>query len=391
MNPRPWTVLLADHALGELAGVVKQHAARRVFLVVDRDAVVASNADSVLAGALASCKVTRFTDFRTNPRLEDVQRGVAACRRFQPDLVIAFGGGTAIDLAKLIGAISAQADTNPGVAEDVIAGRAKLDGGGVPLVAIPTTAGTGSEATQFAVAYIGDVKYSVAHPDLLPDHAIIDPTLTSSLPPAITAATGLDAFCQAIESVWAVGATDQSVQYATEAIELAAQHLVDAFARPDPVSRHGMSRASHLAGKAINISKTTASHALSYAFTSRHQIPHGMAVALTLSRVLAYNADVTDQDCLDQRGAEAVRGRIQIVVRSLGQTSVPAACRCIDRIIHAVGCPTSPSAAGVCDRRELGQIVDSVNAQRMSNNPRAADKSALMSLLENPVAIENTP
>jgi len=280
-------------------------------------------------------------------------------------------------LGKLIGTLALQ----PEAARDIVTGRAPISRSGPPLIAIPTTAGTGSEATHFAVAYVDGEKYSVADASLLPDYAIVDPLLTHSLPAGVTAATGLDAFCQGIESIWAVGATDESIDYATNAVRCALRNLVRATREPTPEARLGMCQSAYLAGKAINISKTTASHALSYPLTSKHRIPHGIAVALTLSPMLAYNAQVTEEDCIDPRGAEHVLDRISMIVQLLGAASVAEACERIEKLVSDVGCPISLAEAGIRGAGELRHIVSSVNAERISNNPRKTTPEALLQLL----------
>jgi alcohol dehydrogenase len=370
-------VHLKDGALSELARAMEEHPTRRILFVVDEAAYAACGAEPFVEAVLKTHHVDRFTGFEPNPKIHDIERGIAQFRESPPDVVLALGGGTAIDLGKLIGSLAAQ-DEPP---REIITGRAAIARSGPPLIAVPTTAGTGSEATHFAVAYIGDEKYSVAHPSLRPACALVDPALTASLPPGITAATGLDAFCQAIESIWAVGATEESIEFATQAARLALRHLVAATREPTPEDRLGMCRASHLAGRAIDISKTTAPHALSYALTSRHGIPHGSAVALTLSRLLEWNAGVTDADCVDPRGAQHVRGRIAMILELLEADSVEAACRRIDNLITAVGSPASLREAGIVRREQVQQIIDSVNLERMSNNPRRTTREALCDLL----------
>ena len=320
---------------------------------------------------------TRFTHFELNPKLVDVERGIEAYRESAPDFVIALGGGTAIDLAKLIGSLAVQSED----ARDIAMGRCSINVAGKPLMAIPTTAGTGSEASHFAVIYIGGNKYSVAHSSLLPDYAVVDSRLTESLPRRVTAATGLDAFCQAIESIWSVGATDESIKYATEAAELAFENLITAANSPTPAARHAMCRASYLAGKAINISKTTASHAISYALTSLHGVPHGMAVAISLAPMLAFNAEVSDADCNDPRGATAVRERIARIVQCLGAENVPESCRAINELLDRIDCPASLTDVGVKNSEDLNVIVDSVNFERLSNNPRRATREQLLEVL----------
>jgi len=379
-------------ALGEVARIMQGLApgpdsAQRILFVVDEAAYAACGGDLLLEPVLRSGIVARFSGFELNPKIDDIERGVEQAREFEPDVVIALGGGTAIDLGKLIGALSRQRDS----ARDIVTGQASITRSGPPLLAIPTTAGTGSEATHFAVAYVDGEKYSVAHSTLLPNFAIVDPRLTYSLPARVTAATGLDAFCQAIESIWAVEATDESIGYAADAACYALQHLVRVTNEPTPEARLGMCHAAHLAGKAINISKTTASHALSYPLTSRHNIPHGIAVAMTLSSMLACNARVTADDCVDPRGAKDVLRRISMICELLNAATIDEACQTIDKLIADVGCPNSLAQAGIQSEEQLRQIVSSVNAQRMSNNPRVTNPESLLCILRENATGANPP
>jgi alcohol dehydrogenase class IV len=308
-----------------------------------------------------------------------VQRGIESYHEFEPDVVIALGGGTAIDLAKLIGTFAVQKGTShPLHSRKIAMGLASIEIMGKPMMAIPTTAGTGSEATHFAVVYVDGEKFSVAHPTLLPTYAVVDSTLTESLPKRITAATGLDAFCQAIESIWAVAATEESIGYALEAARLAFNNLEAAVNAPTPQARRAMCRASHLAGKAINITKTTAPHALSYFLTSRYGVPHGMAVATTLPALLVFNAGVTDDDCADPRGATAVRERIAQILDVLSTDSVDNACLAIFRLRLQIECPALEEIVATDD---LITVVDSANIQRLSNNPRRASREQLIEVL----------
>lgn len=361
-------------SIQEIASALGPLPNERLFLVIDESAYEASGAKGVIEAFLKQKATERFTEFELNPKLEDVHRGIEAYRNFKPDFVIALGGGTTIDLAKLINSLAAQS----GSPRDIALGQVLIEQAGVPMMAIPTTAGTGSEATHFAVVYVDGEKYSVAHPSLLPDYVIVDPKLTESLPKRLTAATGLDAFCQAIESIWAVAATQESIGYAKEAARLAFHNLAIATNAPTPAARRAMCRASHLAGKAINITKTTAPHALSYYLTSRYGVPHGMAVASTLASMLAFNARVTDDDCTDPRGACTVHERIAQILEILGSRNINDACSLIVKLLKQIECPTLEEF-GVSDDFEA--IVDSVNVQRLSNNPRRASREQLIEVL----------
>lgn len=372
------TVYLSEGSLARLPQIFQQMGAVRTFLVVDEVAYNLSGAAAQLRQFLPPDAVTLFSGFEPNPKIEDVQRGVAKCREAEPDLVLALGGGTAIDLAKMIASMSKHEECP----RDIVQNGSSLSQGTLPLVAIPTTAGTGSESTHFAVVYMDGQKYSVADPCLLPCVAVVDPELTYSVPPKMTAATGLDAFCQAIESIWAVGATEKSVAYATSAATLAFEHLPAAVNAPTPEARHAMSLASHLAGKAINISKTTLPHAISYALTADYGIPHGAAVATTLSSVLAYNFGISKSDCADQRGAAHVRQRLQLILDILRAGTVEEACHQIETFVSSLGCNPTLASAGIQTDESLRVLASRVNAARLSNNPRMANQDALFSLLQ---------
>jgi alcohol dehydrogenase class IV len=364
-------------AIRELENCIRELSSRSLFFVVDDSAYQKCGGMAAVESMLRRFPHARFSGFEPNPKLCDIEKGIALFRDFSPDLVVALGGGSAIDIGKLI-ALLANQSSSP---SDLITGIATIQASATPMIAIPTTSGTGSEATHFSVAYVAGDKYSLAHPSSLPDVALVDPALTENLPRAITAATGLDAFCQAIESIWAVGSTDQSRDYAKQALQLVWNNLPIAVKNPTIESRLAMSQGSHMAGKAINIGKTTSSHALSYYVTSRYGIPHGIAVALTISHMLAFNANVSAVDCADPRGVSYVKERINEIVTVLDCDTVEQACDVIRGFIRSIGCPSSYFEAGIREKWEISQIVESVNIERMSNNPRSSTAEALVQLL----------
>jgi alcohol dehydrogenase class IV len=370
-------VLLEDGALQYFEDLLQQLGAKTLFIVADKPAYEFSGAGAVLEPVFSKRETTWFTEFALNPKIKDVKRGMVSFRETRPDAVIALGGGSSIDMAKLIAACGSQ----EGDPTEYATGKRKLENPGPPKIVIPTTSGTGSEATHFAVVYIGEEKYSLAHPSLLFEYVIIDPTLTHSLPPGATAASGLDALCQAIESIWAVGSTDESIGYAVEALDLALAHLETAVVAPDPAARLGMAKAAHLAGKAINISKTTAPHAFSYSVTTHYGVPHGTAVALTLGAFLQHNLGVDEASCNDPRGVEAVKKRLRIVIDHLGQGSPVAAQSRLRELVTAVGCPVSLADVGIkCEH--LPRLIAAVNVERLSNNPRKITAKQMFTVLE---------
>ncbi len=375
-NHASQTVRFRAGAVQDVAEILDDLQIARLMLVLDRPAWSLSGAEAVLGQSLKQWQVVTLDEFQLNPKLEDIQRGVALFREHRPQAVVAIGGGSAIDVAKIVGSCGA----NEASPRDYISGKRALNVEGPPLIAVTTTAGTGSEATHFAVAYIEGKKYSLAHQFLLPKYVILDPALTYSLPAGITVASGLDALCQAIESMWAVGATDESFAYASQAMQLAIENLPIAASRATHESRRAMLQAAHLAGQAINIGKTTAPHAVSYAFTSRYGVPHGIAVALTLAPFLRYNSEVDDTNCLDRRGPQHVRQRTDRIVQGLGGVNVADACKRWEAMLTQLSCPTRLRDARI-QIEDLPMLADEVNAERVANNPRRVDRAALLDLL----------
>lgn len=365
-------------SINKLSSILDVLKAKKVFLVTGKKSFTESGIESKINELLINFEVKRFFDFDTNPKIEDIEKGLKEFREFSPDIIVAIGGGSVIDIAKSVGILADES----GSIEDFVLGKTKLDDRKVPLVAIPTTSGSGSEATHFAAIGIGDTKYALAHPSLLPEFVIIDPELTYSLPAKITAETGADALCQAIESYWSINSTDESKEYAKESMILSFVNLKDAVLDPNELSRSAMAKASFLAGKAINISKTTACHAFSYPLTSRYGIVHGHAVALTLTDVLLYNSKVEEVDVNDNRGVDYVKENIREIVEILGFENSSVAANSLKKLFEDIGLHMSLSGLGVKEE-DISFIIDNVGYERLKNNPRRIDTENAKKILEN--------
>lgn len=365
-------------SLAQLRKILQSLQVQRVFLVRNGASYELSGARQVLEPILAPYHVTEFHAFEANPKLGDAKRGIEIFRESGSDVVVAIGGGSVIDMAKLINTLGVQVAS----AEEYIIKKIPLGAGVKPLIAIPTTSGTGTEATCFAVVYIDKTKYSLKHHSVLPRYAIVDPLLTYAMPPLLTAATGIDAFAQAIESYWCVNSTEESQVYAKEAIELALVHL-QAACRNEPQAREAMSRAANLAGKAINLTETTACHAVSYPITSYFNIPHGHAVGLTLASMFGYNAHATEFDIIDRRGTRYLTKTMGELVALLGARNVSEAQAVIVDLLQSIGLETRLGALGI-DEAGMSMIVEhGFNPDRVKNNPRRLVKEQLARILEN--------
>lgn len=361
-----------------LRDVLAEYGSKKIFLVTGNLSYSECGAEAYLNDLLKTYEVHRFCDFAPNPKIEDVDYGISEFRATECDTVIAVGGGSSIDMAKAINFLAA----NP-LNVDGYKIRSKPSDAKIKLlIAIPTTSGSGSEATHFAVVYVGRQKYSIADESILPAVTIVDANLTKSMPKYLTAVSGLDALTQAVESYWSIYSTGESKRLAGKAIKLVFGNLSKAVNNPDDDSRLEMAEGAHLAGKAINITKTTAAHSISYPLAAYFGIPHGQAAGVTLSSLLVFNANVTEQDALDKRGVGYVRETIGEICCLLGGDNVVGARRKIDDLIEETGLQTRLSKLGLRNQDIETIVANGFDAARVRNNPRRLTKEALRGILE---------
>lgn len=219
--------------------------------------------------------LTLWDRIRPNPRYEDMLDAARLFRENGCDFIIGAGGGSVLDSAKMIKLLATN-DFETALSEP-------MRGNDIPFFAVPTTSGTGSEATRYSIFYVGEnVKHSIAHNDFLPDFVLLDEKFLKTVPPYQRRCTCLDALCHAIESYWNAKSTNESRAFARRAIELFVRHK-HSYIRNEADGNRGMLMASYYAGKAINITSTTAAHALCYNITVNCKTAHGHSVALALA------------------------------------------------------------------------------------------------------------
>lgn len=217
-----------------------------------------------------------YSGYHPNPELSDAVPAAELYRKEACDGIISVGGGSAMDTAK-----AAEAILLAGTAEAAVNGQFREEAAGIPHLAIPATAGTGAEATQFAVAYLDHRKISLSHPYLRPDGVVLDAELLDSLPVYHKKSAALDALCQGIESYWCQQATEDSKVHAYLSI-LGILDNLSAYLAGEPHAAEEMMDAAYQSGKAIQITRTTAAHAMSYQLTKTFGLAHGHACMITL-------------------------------------------------------------------------------------------------------------
>lgn len=240
-------------------------------------------------------EVVRFSDFKPNPLYESVVAGVELFKAKGCDRIVAVGGGSAMDVAKCIKLYS-NMDSSQNYLEQTIVPN------DIALLAVPTTAGTGSEATRYAVIYYKGEKQSVSDYSCIPSVVLMDPTVLRTLPLYQKKSTMMDAFCHAVEAFWSVNSTEESKEYSREAIKLILANI-DSYLANEYSGNENMLKAANIAGKAINITQTTAGHAMSYKLTSMYGIAHGHAAALCVEKLWLFMIENVDS-CSDPRGVQ---------------------------------------------------------------------------------------
>lgn len=338
---------------------------RRILVIAD-----AFNAARVSVLELKG-DVSVFGTVKPEPDVPNLEAALAMAGEVKPDLVIGFGGGSAMDLAKLVAVLPASGQT----LADVV-GPEKVSRKGAVLMQVPTTSGTGSEAGTRALVTdpVTQNKLAVQSLHMLADIAIIDPSLTLTLPPAVTAATGVDAMAHCVEAFTSRKAHPLIDMYALEGVRLVGRFLARAIADGSDIeARAGLSLASLYGGFCLGPVNTAAGHAIAYPLGTRHHIAHGAANALIFPHTLAYNAPAVPEKTAAILAALGLDG----VLRE--QEVFEAAHRwCAD-----LGCEMKLSALNV-PRDDLPAMANEAHAIRrlLDNNPRDISRDEILAIYE---------
>ncbi len=293
-----------------------------------------------------------FSDFEPCPEISSVDKGVEAFKNEACDFIIAVGGGSAIDVAK---AIKFFAKDN------------------VKILAVATTAGTGAEVTRFSVLYKNGDKSSVSNPDIIPDFQIFDYNTLKSLPYIQKAVTGLDAFSHAVEAYWSAEATDESCEYSKKAMQLFKKYY-NPFIENDESSYEPMMKCSELAGRAINIARTTACHAFSYKLHKLKGFYHGQAVAICLVYIWRYMLEKTND--------KALLEKISSITQISGYTS---------ESLEALLKKLNLFDEIIMTQDEFNETVAGVDIKRLSNHPMSFSREDIKNIYGSFIKVTEIP
>ena len=336
-------IIVSTDVKNELQKIWEKHDIKKVLVVCDAAFSFLETHEEYLD---MNIPYVVFDKFTPNPLYEDVVVGVKLFREQGCDAIVAVGGGSSIDVAKCIKLYSGMDDSGLYLEQE-------YKDNDVTLIAIPTTSGTGSESTRYAVIYYDGKKQSVTHESIIPKYAILDYRNLITLPIYQKKCTVMDALCQSIESWWSVNATEKSRVYSRKALEMIVENL-DAYLANEESGNRNMMAAANLAGQAINITQTTAAHAMSYKLTSLYRVPHGRAAFMCLPYIWKY---MNEKNVLPE-----VFGDITAV---LGQNNVDAAVE----YLYELDAKLFDEYPVEMKEEDLEILTTSVNPVRLKNNP----------------------
>lgn len=368
-------VLFGENTIAQLGELAKEYGGRRVLLVTDRGLIKAGHLeraqDALEQEAIA---LSVFSDLEENPTSQHVESGVQFARKNAPiDLIIALGGGSAMDCAKGINFLL----TNGGKMEDYW-GMGKAAKPMLPSIGIPTTAGTGSEAQSYALIMHPQTHRKMACGDRKARFmaVILDPTLLTSVPRAVAAVTGIDAVSHAIESFVCTRANTISRMLAKEAWRLLESNFTESLHNPANLAAQGnMLLGAHLAGMAIENSMLGAAHACANPLTAHFGLAHGVAVGLMLSHVIRFNSQVVDEAYAELLG----------VVNLASKKDAASGEHLCERIVALQVAASLPQRLRDCQVAEdsLPQLAQAATQEWTGTfNPRPVGQAAFLQLYE---------
>ncbi|WP_290100499.1 lactaldehyde reductase [uncultured Muribaculum sp.] len=360
----------------ELPGVVKSMGFKKALVVTDKGLMKFGVAQRVIDELdSAGIPYEIFDEVKPNPTVTNVKDGIAACKNAGADFIVAIGGGSAMDTAKGIGIVC----NNPEFSDIVsLEGVAPTKNKSLPIIALPTTAGTAAETTinYVIIDEANHKKMVCVDPHDIPVCAIVDAELMYSLPKSLTAATGMDAMTHAIEGLITKGAWEMSDMFEIKAIEMIYKYLPIAVQQPsNPEGRNGMAVAQYIAGMAFSNVGLGVDHGMAHPLSALHDVPHGVACAMLLPVVMRFNAPAAKE-----KYAEIAKACGVYETGMTTDQAVEAACKAIEDLSKLVGIPQHLSELGIKEE-DIQALADQAIADVCTpGNPREVTRDDIVAI-----------
>ncbi len=346
---------------------------KKIFVLCGKKSFITSGADDLFKKIINDKEFKLFYKNSEIPILEELINIIREIKNFKPDLILAVGGGAVIDYAKIANVVDDRLDLSDLIINYSYPFKKKF----TKLAVIPTTAGSGAEVTSNAVIYLDGIKYSFESELLIPDYFFLIPEFVISAPNKIKASAGFDAIAQALESLVSKKSNDKSVEYASKSLRVSINSYISFLNDPNLKNATEMCIASNLAGKAINISKTTAPHATSYPFTSLFNISHGHAVSLFFQSFFKFNYDNLDKS----QTSFDLKKRFDLIFNLFDVENINDFNAKITLIKKKAALEDNLQALKIDIFKSSEEIIRGINLLRLGNNPVKVDGKDIYNII----------
>ena len=347
----------------------------KILVICGKKSYIASGANKIFDNLLAKKNTKYYFKKFYYPELEELKQIIIYIRKFSPDLIIAVGGGSVLDYAKIANVLTNNENLNQEITNSSYKIKKKFS----KLIAVPTTAGSGAEVTSNAVIYINKIKYSVEDEKLKPDYFFLIPELVLKAPLKIKSSSGFDAISQAMESLIAKKSNLQSVNFAKKSLRISLKYYLKFLKNPNKENSSAMCVAANLAGKAISISKTIAPHAVSYPFSRLYKLSHGHAVSLTLDKFLKFNFEnIKSANCNFN-----LKERYNTIFSLTNSQNINQLSKFILNVKKQAKLEDNFKKLGIDIKKSYPKIVSGTNLLRLTNNPVELSKNDIKIILLN--------
>ena len=346
---------------------------KKIFILTGKKSYILSGAKNIFKNLLKSKIIYFYYKTSPYPEIKELKKIIISLRKFSPDLIMAIGGGSVLDYAKMANAIEIKEDLEKKIINYNYPIKRRL----TKLVAIPTTAGSGAEVTSNAVIYVNKTKYSIESELIKPNYFFLIPELVIKNPKKLKSSSGFDAIAQAVESMLSRKSNLQSIHFAKKSLKISLKYYLNYLKKPNIDNSSAMCLAANLSGKAISISKTTAPHAVSYPFTSLYNLSHGHAVSLTLEKFLKFNfMNIQHSSCKFN-----LANRYKSIFKLFNVKNIIELENFIKVIKNKAGLESDFNILKINLNNNIDKILDGVNLNRLNNNPVTLNKKDIKNIL----------
>ena len=363
------------NSVEDIKTFIKDKYFKKIFILCGKKSFANSGAEKLLKNIVDNKATKIFYKSSELPILDELIDIINYIKNFKPDLILAIGGGTIIDYAKIANVVDARSD----LAELIVNYSYPFKDKYTKLAVIPTTAGSGAEATSNAVIYVDGIKHSFENELLIPDNVFLIPEFLISAPNKIKAAAGFDTIAQALESLVSKKSNDQSVDYAVKSLKISTNNFISFINDPNIKNATEMSLAANLAGKAISISKTTAPHATSYPFTSLFNISHGHAVGLFFEKFFKFNYENLNKS----ETSFDLKKRFDLIFNLLDVKNINDFSSKISIIKKQAKLEDDLVKLNIDIQKSSEKIIKGINMLRLGNNPVKIDSRDIYEIISN--------